>query len=365
MLKFEVLNVYYFLFILIYATSCNSQNQKHLPKDSKSDSITSPSEPLNNIAKTTPYGESDIITSGLLDQAGNLWFGTTNEGIYRYDGKAFTNFLERDGLCDNEVWSMMEDREGNIWFGTANGLCKYDGKTFEAIAIPWDGENNLWGEMCNPNVIMSLLQDRSGNIWAGTCGGGAYRYDGQNFTSFLANKGRKQSDSLHHNLIKSIIEDVDGNIWFTSLTHGAVSRYNGDDFTHFSAKEGLHDDMVFCSTEDSKGNLWFGSIQTIDGGLYRYDGKSFKNFSKKDGLCDNFIFSLFEDKNEKIWIATGKGLCIFNGKTFAPFPAEENSNIPEVRFFLEDKEGNLWFGGRYGSLWSYDGKTLTDFKQKI
>ena len=367
MLRFQVLNICYLLYILIYTTTCNSQNQKQFQHDNKSNPIINLSEQSPNIdnkVKTTYYGESDIVSSGLLDKAGNLWFGTTNEGVYKYDGKTFTNYLKRDGLCDNEVWSMIEDKNGNIWFGTGNGLCKYDGKTFTSLPIPWDGENNLWGKMCNPNLVMSLLEDRLGNIWIGTCGGGSYRYDGKIFTNFLADKGRKQSDSLHHNLIKSIIEDKDGNIWFTSLTHGAVSRYDGESFTHFSAKDGLNDDMVFCSHEDKEGNIWFGCIQTIDGGLYRYDGKSFRNFSKEDGLCDNFIMSLFEDKNGKIWIGTGNGLCIFNGKNIEPFPTNENISIPEIRFFTEDKEGNLWFGGRYGSLWFYDGKTLTDFKQK-
>jgi hypothetical protein len=29
-----------------------------------------------------------------------------------------------------------------------------------------------------------------------------------------------------------------------------------------------------------------------------------------------------------------------------------------------DRSGNIWFGGRYGALWRYDGKQLTDFTYK-
>ena len=367
------LKKYSILICVLFIISCTSNCTKLSNNEIVTSKKISTEQTTNETTKKTivNYGESDIVTSSVLDKNGNLWFGTTDEGVYKYDGKTFTNFSETDGLCDNEVWSMIEDTDGNLWFGTGKGLCKYDGKTFTNIPIPWDGSNDIWGEMCNPNIVTSLIQDKKGDLWVGTCGGGAYRYDGEKLTIFLIENDQKQSDSLHHNLIKSIVEDDDGNIWFTSLTHGGVSRYDGNELTHFSTKDGLFDDMVFCSTKDKNGNLWFGAIQTIDGGLYRYDlsaekegGKSFTNFNKIDGLCDNFIFSLFEDKNENLWIGTGKGLCLYDGKTFVSMFPEESQRMGDIRTFVEDKNGNLWFGGRYGGLWRYDGKTLTDFTQK-
>lgn len=362
-----------FLLFFIFALSCTRKTQTQLPQAK---------------AKTTVYGEGDIVTSSVLDKAGNLWFGTTKEGVYRYDGTSFTQMTVRDGLCDNEVWSIIEDRKGNLWFGTGDGLCKYDGKTFTHVPIPWDGEHNLWGDMCNPNIVITMLADNNGDIWLGTCGGGAYRYDpsvephtdSNAFTSFLSNEGRKQSDSLHHNVVKSMLEDTAGNLWFTSLTHGGVSRYDGETFRHFTSEDGLNDDMVFASLADKTGSIWFGCIQAVAGGLYRYDPpskatpsevdgpqpreKTFTNFSKADGLCDNFVMSLFEDKDGNILVGTGQGVCMYDGKTFTPFPTQEDQILHEVRTFVEDKAGNIWFGGRTGRLWRYDGEILTDFTQK-
>jgi len=34
----------------------------------------------------------------LENKNGNLWFGTRNHGICRYDEKTFTNFTEKEGL---------------------------------------------------------------------------------------------------------------------------------------------------------------------------------------------------------------------------------------------------------------------------
>ncbi|GAB2558355.1 two-component regulator propeller domain-containing protein [Spirosoma aerophilum] len=70
-----------------------------------------------------------------MDKTGNLWFGTTGEGVYRYDGKLFTQFTKQDGLSSNTVWCLVEDRAGNIWVGTRNiGLYRYDGKTFTSFS---------------------------------------------------------------------------------------------------------------------------------------------------------------------------------------------------------------------------------------
>ncbi len=30
----------------------------------------------------------------------------------------------------------------------------------------------------------------------------------------------------------------------------------------------------------------------------------------------------------------------------------------------EDAKGNIWFGGRYGLLWKYDGNILSDYTYK-
>src|SRR5688500_14800353 len=57
----------------------------------------------------------------IQDKAGNLWFSTAREGVYRYDGKTFTNFTEKDGLSNNAVFTILEDSAGKLWFGTADG----------------------------------------------------------------------------------------------------------------------------------------------------------------------------------------------------------------------------------------------------
>ncbi len=43
------------------------------------------------------------IFSVIEDKSGNLWFGTVGGGIYKYDGMFFTNYTEKEGLCNNYI----------------------------------------------------------------------------------------------------------------------------------------------------------------------------------------------------------------------------------------------------------------------
>lgn len=340
------------------------------------------------------YTDADIVTSCITDKHGMLWITTTQDGVYRIDPEAalrgdehaFTNIRGRDGLTNDQAWSSMQDRDGILWFGTGGGLCRYDPKeedywdAFSHHPIPWDFENDLWGQLCNPNMVISIVQDREGFIWAGTCGGGVYRYDpsrvlsveGHTPDQFLAKEGRLQSDSLHHNVVASMMSDRDGMLWFTSMTHGGISTTQPSasavnpsfDFDHYGLDDGLGDDMVTSCMQDQAGNLWFGVLGNEGSGLIRYDGSTFTNYSEADGLCVNNVRCMHQDDDANLWLGSERGgVCIFDGTDFTAFEPGGQA-LEDLRFMHADPQGNMWFGGRYGKLWSWDGKRLRDFTAK-
>ncbi|MGB0918462.1 MAG: ligand-binding sensor domain-containing protein, partial [Flavobacteriales bacterium] len=226
------------------------------------------------------------LTCGMVDDKDNLWFAAAGQGLYSYDGECFTSYKEAEALNGAKISSITQDTDGNIWLGTTNGLCRYDGKIFTSISIPWSDTSGVWLDevypIVNPNEVRCLLQDKNGMFWLGTNGAGVYRYNpnasgkagDEIFTQFLSERGRKQTDGLHHNVIESMIEDQAGNIWFTSLTHGGVSRYDGKSFRHFMPEDGLSDDMVRSIFETRDGNIWIGTNGNRKGGLDMYNPKT-------------------------------------------------------------------------------------------
>ncbi len=336
------------LLTLLLFTSCNGQKSKSF--ETKEPKV---------------YTDADIITSSLIDRSGNIWFGTSTEGLFRYDGKKFLNFNEKNGLCTNQIWDIIEDNKGIIWLATNEGLCKYNGKRFTQISLPYIDTSSEWFKSVyptvNPNQAISIIQDKNGTFWIGTSGAGAYKYDGKTFVNILSNKGRKYQDSLYHNVIQSIIQDKNENIWFASMSNGGITKYDGETFQDFKTENGLSDNMVRCIYQDQKGNIWIGTNGNRNDGLDEFDGKNFKSFNESDGLCSNNISVIHQSKDKTMWFGSDRGgICYLDNDEFLPI--QELSEI-SIRTIIEDNDGNLWFGGRKGNLWKYDGEKLTDFTQ--
>ena len=70
------------------------------------------------------------------DKDGNIWVGTVDAGVWKYDGTHLTNYTTTDGLTSNAVNTIYKDKNSELWFGTdANGICKFNGTTFSEFII--------------------------------------------------------------------------------------------------------------------------------------------------------------------------------------------------------------------------------------
>jgi signal transduction histidine kinase/ligand-binding sensor domain-containing protein len=74
---------------------------------------------------------SDAVTSALAqmkiwaiheDSDGGIWFGTRNNGLYRYRDGRLAHFSADDGLAGNAVYQILEDRLGHLWMSGPNGI---------------------------------------------------------------------------------------------------------------------------------------------------------------------------------------------------------------------------------------------------
>lgn len=349
----KILHPYFYLFVLLLLTSCNGRKQFSIDTHSSIQKNSIESQQKINFPE---FG----FKTAIVDKKGHLWFGSFSGGLYHYDGNSFFQFTEKEGLCSKEVHSILEDKHGVLWIGTSEGLCRYNGESFTHIPLPFQDTSSVWLDevypIINPNAVHSMIQDQNGDFWIGTGGGGAYKFDGHQFTPFLRNSGAKYADSLYHNWIPVIKEDSDGNIWFASMSYGGLQKFDGTTFTQYLKKDGLSDDMIRCILEDQSGILWFGFNGNRDSGLTYYDGRNFGNYSVDDGLCFKGINAMCEDHQNRLWLGGMDGICIFDGEEFQKVKNEEMV-WNGINFIVEDHDKNIWFGGREG-IWKYDGDTF-------
>lgn len=77
----------------------------------------------------------------------------------------------------------------------------------------------------------------------------------------------------------------------------------------YGTDDGLGHSIVYRIYQDKKGFLWFST----DNGLTRYDGQVFRNFVAKDGLRSNFIFGIAENDSAMVVSTFGGGLQLTDG----------------------------------------------------
>lgn len=148
--------------------------------------------------------------------------------------------INNDGYYNNwstkkTVWSMLEDKSGKIWFGTGEGVYYYDGRFFTRFL---DNKNIEHNDSLRLKMVDCILEDRKGNIWF--CSGmmpgneGIHRYDGKSITSFKTNG---------EGWVRKVIEGKDGNLYFATR-HNGVYQYDGQKFTNITEKAGIDNGSV-------------------------------------------------------------------------------------------------------------------------
>ena len=134
----------------------------------------------------TPEGGAFGIRSIAEDKDGFFWFCNTN---YKYkilpdnlekNGLDSINYERKIGITNKEKTlyfsSMVTDDNKDIWAVTYdNGVWRNDGKTWTQYSIKNDGKNVL---------LHSIYKDNQGDLWIGTQDKGSYKYNGKTFEAF-------------------------------------------------------------------------------------------------------------------------------------------------------------------------------------
>lgn len=332
--------------LAILSVSCNSKGKK-----------TETAVIENSTEQKIASQIGEYVVETFQDSKGNLWFGTLEKGVAKFDGNNLKYLTTKDGLPSNRITNVIEDKLGSLWFGTGAGISRFDGKTFTNYSEK-DG-------LCS-DMVSNLLIDSKGSFWIGTWGG-VCKFDGTRFEKFPIPypKIETEINPDTKDWITSITEDSKGNIWFGRDGYGA-SKFNGKSFVYFTTKEGLNSNNVQSIAEDKKGNIWIGTRvaekdnsdthkQFGKGGLNKYDGDKFVDFPEIKGLNKSDVFAIYKDNSNDLWVSTtSNGVYNYTDNGFV------NYKVPtSAMTFLKDKKGNVWLGCA-GGLYKIDkdGETI-------
>jgi len=233
------------------------------------------------------FGQNVTIKDITEDGNGNIWFGHT-DGISVIDPeKRTTNYYESDGLLSNDVWCILADYKNQIWIGTINGVCKFDGYTFEEFAIP-ESEIDTTKGVSSSKMIHDIMQDSKNRLWFST-NGGVYVQNADSLSNISIKNGLKS------NFINQVVEDQNGNYWISSSK--GLFLLEGESLIDKTAQFFNDHRGTGSILEDSKGNIWFNASQKV----YKVQGEEYTEFQVQDGKKDLLPFFIYEDQQNRIW----------------------------------------------------------------
>jgi ligand-binding sensor domain-containing protein/signal transduction histidine kinase len=65
------------------------------------------------------------------DSTGGLWFGTEDNGIFRWKDRLLSHYTRSDGLPTDQIYKILEDKNHRIWFSSSNGISSANLTSFE------------------------------------------------------------------------------------------------------------------------------------------------------------------------------------------------------------------------------------------
>lgn len=294
---------------------------------------------------------SNVILSIFEDSNGNLWFGTSGDGVYMLPkgGNSFKNYGLKQGLANETVYSIAEDRNGFMWFGTKAGASRMNVET--ATFRNFTESDGLGG-----NHIYRIFKDSKGILWIGALGGNLSMYDGNSFKTYSEDNG------LKHKFILCINEDRSGNLWF-GCYGGGLSKFDGRNFINYSIREGLRCESPYSIVIDKSNQIWIGDNRGID----RFDIRQnrFYHYGRNEGFSGvecNPNASCIDDKG-RIWLGTIMGAVRFNPSEEIPNDLAPLTKITGIKISLKDTAfpSDATFGWKQNHLtFKFIGVSLTN-----
>lgn len=257
----------------VWIASENHVSKYDYDADSWLELLTPPEDNSHVDGDGNPILLSNSVHAVALDNNNNLYIGTGNDDLFRYDGTDFTRFK----IPGYRIFPMDIHPDGTIYYSTNWGPQSYmnNDVVYEYANYPGDGAEVV-------SLCQDILIDNTGNVWfdtGWTNQAGCYIWDGTIWNTLYSNDLTEKT--------YPVLCDENGMIyaelWSNDLkTNNGIATYDGTDWTYWKDLDtpfnlslnggtGIPSLGTEYSFERSIGESWNGDIwMVLDNTLWRY-----------------------------------------------------------------------------------------------
>lgn len=283
-------------------------------------------------------GVSDVVNQIICLSDGSMYF-STNVGVKYFQQEIDKIKFFKKIPAYFQIICMYESRSGDLWFGSYNGgLYRYN--TEADNLVTYDIEDGLAS-----NWVSSITEDEHGNTWVGTWGGGITQIDQSGGLTIINRKNGLLADK-----IRCLLVDREDNLLIGTSENGLLV-YKGDQFVHYDINDGLVDDQVTAILASKSNELWVGTNKGIS--VHR-DNHLIEKYDHTSGLFYEEIRFIKEDPKGNVWLGTANGGVVKFNAAVKKFEVNHAINSwmqqPLITALDIDASGNIWVGTTDGLI---------------
>ena len=266
------------------------------------------------------------------DSYKNIWVGTWRGGLTllkdAYEPARTTwvtyrsNPADPTAISDDIIYSIAEDiNTGSLWVGTRRGLSvlslhggDYTGREVFSNYYPDDSEYSIASD-----EVTSVLCDRQGLMWMGMIGGGITKANTRK-ADFVWDGLQELKRVMKTTSVRSMLIDRDNCLWLGMGSYGLAvkDRNTGKTvyYTQLPDTHGYRDITTVMSIMQSSldGHIW---LAAYDDGAYEIEKKgleqwNIKHYSPQEApwLAGHCVYHVYEDSKHNLWFSTRNGVSM-------------------------------------------------------
>ncbi len=272
------------------------------------------------------------------DKDGFIWFGT-GEGLCRFDGFSFEAFTTLDSLSNDVVNTSFKDSTDVLWFGFNNGLLlSWNGKKPTAYSLPIESAYS----------ITSISQAPWGDIFVTTQRNGGYLINPEG-------KIRLASDVFLKKYISSSAF-ASGKLVLGTMDGLEVISLAQDKFNTENLKK--PSELEYVNIQVVKKTPWkdIFLVGTEDEGLFllklEADTLNLIRVGENTELANQNIQDVLLTEDNTLWVCTYySGILKLSEftpdgtfETLSVYKKDSGFSTDFTKTLFEDREGNIWVG---------------------
>lgn len=288
---------------------------------------------------------SNFVEAITKDNNDNIWIGTYNQAIAKFDGTTWTNY-DFSQMFPNtnqiiETYCIEVDNQDIVWVGTNKGLLRFDGTNWQL----YDNQNvDIMFD-----AVWALTLDNQDNLFIAT--NNVFKFDGTNFSNISSTTGIILYGDA------DLFTDVNGDIWVNN-TFSTIGKYDGSTWTEYSYANGqLAFGSYYTIGETPTGEVFY----TSTGGKYVLQNGAWvqDNIDPSIPLDKNNLTTYFFDSQGVEWLANGDVLYQKDGSTVTEVVFDGHI-FDENEFIAVDSDNGVKYFITEKSAYTFDGTTWNE-----